>query len=550
VKTPIGRRAGAILLTLAAAAPASGGTHQWALPSGGDFLAPSNWAGGVAPGAGDSACFEVSGGYTVTLSEDAAINNVRVDGSSPVFNFAGAQLDLELIGEPIASLIVGASPSSPAQILFVGGAITASTVFIGEVAGANGSLTVAGGTTSFVTDARVDLARGGLGALDVISGAAFESGVLRIGVDGVASGRATVAGQGTAADVGVLRVGVGGSGEFTAQGGAVVTTDAASAGVSAGSDGLITLDNAQLTASAGSDVVIGDAGVGDLVLRAGAQLNADDLVLGEEGGDGELDSQDTLLQLTGDLIVGRGGVATASLDADTSVICNRFRIATGNTSLADAEVAGFIAASVGVDVGPGAFSDGLLTLTPDATIITPTLRVFPNGELNAAGAVQGDLEVNGVVRPVAPTSITGDYRQNGLLQSGELIVTLETGNERIEAQGQADLAGGFGLLVGPGFTPETDQTYTIITAGGVTGAFDSVALPPDWTLEVTGMSVRVTYTGEPAEPADFDGDGTVGSADLGALLAAWGACAGCPEDLDGDGSVGSSDLGILLAAWG
>jgi len=550
VKTPNGRRAGAILLTLAAAAPAAGGTHQWALPSGGDFLAPTNWAGGVAPGAGDAACFEVAGGYTVTLSEDAAINNVLVDGSSPVFNFAGAELELQLLGEPVASLIVGATPASPAQILFVGGAITASTVYIGEVAGANGSLTIAGGTTSFFTDTRVDIARGGLGALDVVSGAAFESGVLRIGVGEVASGRAMVSGQGTTADVGILRVGVEGSGEFTAQAGAVVSADEVSAGSIEGGDGVITINNADLSTSAGSDVIIGVVGVGDLVMRSGAALVADDLVLGEEGGDGALDARAASVQLTGDFIVGRGGVATASIDRDSAVICDRFRIATGNTSVADAEIAGLVAASVGVDVGPGAFSDGTLTLTPDASIVTPTLRVFPNGDLNAAGSLQGDLEVNGVARPVAPTTVTGDYLQDGLLQPGELAVTLETGDERFEVQGVADLAGGFRLIVGPDFTPETGQTYTVITASGVTGAFDSVVLPPDWSLEATGTAVGVTYNGEPAEPADLDGDGVVGSGDLGALLAAWGACAGCPEDLDGDGAVGSGDLGILLAAWG
>jgi len=56
---------------------------------------------------------------------------------------------------------------------------------------------------------------------------------------------------------------------------------------------------------------------------------------------------------------------------------------------------------------------------------------------------------------------------------------------------------------------------------------------------------------EPVEtlPADLDGDGTVGSGDLGILLAAWGS--GDPAaDLDGDGTVGSGDLGILLAGWG
>lgn len=54
-------------------------------------------------------------------------------------------------------------------------------------------------------------------------------------------------------------------------------------------------------------------------------------------------------------------------------------------------------------------------------------------------------------------------------------------------------------------------------------------------------------------PADLDGDGSVGPADLGILLGAWGACAdcdaGCDADLDGDCAVGAQDLGILLGSW-
>ncbi|MCX5650676.1 MAG: formylglycine-generating enzyme family protein [Planctomycetota bacterium] len=40
------------------------------------------------------------------------------------------------------------------------------------------------------------------------------------------------------------------------------------------------------------------------------------------------------------------------------------------------------------------------------------------------------------------------------------------------------------------------------------------------------------------------------SADLGALLAAWGPCTGCSTDFNGDGQVDSADLGELLAQWG
>ena len=55
-------------------------------------------------------------------------------------------------------------------------------------------------------------------------------------------------------------------------------------------------------------------------------------------------------------------------------------------------------------------------------------------------------------------------------------------------------------------------------------------------------------------PADLDGDGTVGVADLLLLLAAWGPYEPCPpfepEDIDQDCDVGFSDLLVLLAAWG
>ncbi len=51
-------------------------------------------------------------------------------------------------------------------------------------------------------------------------------------------------------------------------------------------------------------------------------------------------------------------------------------------------------------------------------------------------------------------------------------------------------------------------------------------------------------------PADFDGDGFVGGADLIELLGSWGRCDACNQDLDGDGLVAGADLIILLGAWG
>jgi len=50
-------------------------------------------------------------------------------------------------------------------------------------------------------------------------------------------------------------------------------------------------------------------------------------------------------------------------------------------------------------------------------------------------------------------------------------------------------------------------------------------------------------------PGDLDGDGVVNGTDLGVLLSAWGACAGCVADLNDDGIVDGQDLGIVLSAW-
>jgi len=50
--------------------------------------------------------------------------------------------------------------------------------------------------------------------------------------------------------------------------------------------------------------------------------------------------------------------------------------------------------------------------------------------------------------------------------------------------------------------------------------------------------------------ADIDGDGTVGSPDITAVLAGWGSSGGGAADIDGDGSIGAQDLAALLAAWG
>ncbi|HMN96585.1 MAG TPA: DNRLRE domain-containing protein [Phycisphaerales bacterium] len=67
----------------------------------------------------------------------------------------------------------------------------------------------------------------------------------------------------------------------------------------------------------------------------------------------------------------------------------------------------------------------------------------------------------------------------------------------------------------------------------------NASLRPTLTVEFTPPPVCL--------PADLDCDGAVDGADLGLLLAGWGAPG--PADLDGSGTVDGGDLGLLLAAW-
>lgn len=91
--------------------------------------------------------------------------------------------------------------------------------------------------------------------------------------------------------------------------------------------------------------------------------------------------------------------------------------------------------------------------------------------------------------------------------------------------------------------PHTASTavFTFVIEGeGVQTLLDE-----SWAFDNVRVIARA-----PGNPADLDGDGSVGAADLSLLLVAWGATGSNPADLDDDGSVGASDLSLLLVNWG
>ena len=88
------------------------------------------------------------------------------------------------------------------------------------------------------------------------------------------------------------------------------------------------------------------------------------------------------------------------------------------------------------------------------------------------------------------------------------------------------------------FAGETVRVRFILGTWGFTGS-------PGWyidDLQVHGHSALC--------PWDLDKNGTVGMADLLAVLSAWGTDPGGPPDFNGNGNVGFEDLLELLANWG
>jgi hypothetical protein len=161
-------------------------------------------------------------------------------------------------------------------------------------------------------------------------------------------------------------------------------------------------------------------------------------------------------------------------------------------------------------------STGLLTLPPSPIPSLP--RAFPTG-VNRDGS-----RIVLFYRTPFPPATGGE----GYLWIDGTIHSLET----LAAEQGVAIPSGVRMALPLGMS---NDGYTIVgtarTPSGIQGFILDLPRPKDNC------------------PADLDGDGVVGPADLSILLIAWGTISG-KADIDGDGMVGSSDLGSLLIAWG
>ena len=184
---------------------------------------------------------------------------------------------------------------------------------------------------------------------------------------------------------------------------------------------------------------------------------------------------------------------------------------------------------------------GAEVLRSEVTLPEPS-TVFAAG---SKGTIQFDA--------VIPVVWTIEFDAGTGAQTQEVPVALPlagtisgaAGSRVVEFGGDTTGAGSQPLDVPVGPIPVPLPT---IPTGGTanllfSGTLTSVEFSTDFALTVRADEVETSVFG------DLDGDGRVGSSDLGILISFWGECPGCVADLNGDGRVDAMDLGELFAAW-
>ncbi|MCX5641513.1 MAG: hypothetical protein NT059_11995 [Planctomycetota bacterium] len=165
---------------------------------------------------------------------------------------------------------------------------------------------------------------------------------------------------------------------------------------------------------------------------------------------------------------------------------------------------------------------------------------------------QATLELTGL--SAAPTQavevIAADL---GPVNAGFSTTNFLLGALRIRAGATVHLVDAHGNA--PGAGNEAIYVNSLVVPAGatlVTNGFKVYTRAATIGGSVSNLADVVVVPGTPPCIADLYGDGIVNGADLGILLANWGACGAgtCAADLNGDGQVNGADLGIVLAGWG
>ncbi|MEZ6190827.1 MAG: autotransporter-associated beta strand repeat-containing protein [Phycisphaerales bacterium] len=203
-----------------------------------------------------------------------------------------------------------------------------------------------------------------------------------------------------------------------------------------------------------------------------------------------------------------------------------------------------------------------------------TVTVNDGATLAGIGSIAGGVTANSG-STVAPGASLGILTVGGLtLNGGSMFAVGLIGDggvagtdfDLLDVTGNASLGGSLSIELFNAFLPDASDTFTVLNANTLSGAFENVADGGRLLVEGGEGSFLVSYDGTTnavllsdfiAGPilleGDLNGDGFVGIADLNIVLGLWNQNV-TPGDLlqgdpSGDGFVGISDLNVVLGNW-
>jgi hypothetical protein len=274
----------------------------------------------------------------------------------------------------------------------------------------------------------------------------------------------------------------------------------------------------------------------------------------------------------GILTMNSGSVLSGGAPTNNATVLNQGTITTGpghTTSFVGTIFtnAGTLAVNEGTIQFGGSFNQtaGQTVLNGGSLQSVPYFNptfVFNGGTLRGNNTITGNVTNNAgtVACGLSPGTITvtGNYQQGA---AGTLAVEMAglaagTQYDQLQVTGTASLNGSMTAVVTDGFVPNVNDTFTVLSAGTVTGSLSQCCyLDPFFFVTYGPTSLDLTRVA-PC-PADIVCSRSVDVDDLIAVILVWGpyqppatACSADVVPSGGDSQVNVDDLIAVILGWG
>ena len=412
-------------------------------------------------------------GPVVVGQAKGAVGTVSIDGTKSTFTSSSA------VGGGL-SVTIGAAGQGTFSLTGGGAALLSGAIDVGQLAGASGTITVAGAKSTLQAGNPVTIGDSGTGLLSISSGGNASVSNVILGQNALSQGTVSVDGANSQFSGNDLTVGGAGTGTVTiTNGGKLSSLGSTVIGTSSGSTGSVSVTGPGSSLSVPSSAVIGQAGTGALSGTDGATITCGGMQLGVLSGSGgspqgtlSLDGAGTSMT-SGNSVIGNGSVSITggALWSTNSVVVDPY---TGQSGAIVVDGAGSRwTSSGGITIEAANLLTGTsVTVSNGASMTTNTLDNYDTivdiqkGTITAStitnhfgviidnGTIQGNVTLLGGQLSGTGT-ISGTLRSLGTIAPGNSPGTLTVGSLSLYAS------------TIPSFNFEINSATG--TAGGTTG---------------------------------------------------------------------------------